>query len=69
MVLKSLLFSLHHLAPSRGHLSLKSIEETFFFLLLGLHVQRMEVSRLGVKLDLQPLAYTTAHSNARSPTP
>ena len=27
---------------------------------LGLHLQHMDVPRLGVKLDLQLLAYTTA---------
>ena len=37
-----------------------------FFFYLGLHPQHMEVPRLGVKLELQPLAYTTAHSNAGS---
>ena len=31
-----------------------------FFLFLGLHLQHMEVPRLGVKLELQLLAYTTA---------
>lgn len=54
-----------------------------FFCFLGLHLLHMEVSRLGVKLELQQLAYTTAtatpdpsricdytaaHSNARSLT-
>ena len=35
---------------------------TFFFFLsfLGLHPWHMEVSRLGVELELQLLAYTTA---------
>ena len=32
----------------------------FSFLLLGLHPQHMEVPRLGVKLELQLLAYATA---------
>ena len=41
---------------------------------LGPHLQHMEVPRLGVKSELQPLAYTTAHSNVGSelclqPTP
>ena len=34
------------------------IKLTFFF--LGLHVQHMEVTRLGVELELQLLAYATA---------
>ena len=32
----------------------------FFFVFLGLHLQHMEVPRLGIKLELQLLAYTTA---------
>ena len=32
----------------------------FFFVFLRLHLQHMEVPRLGVKLELQLLAYTTA---------
>ena len=32
----------------------------FSFLLLGPHLQHMEVSRLGVESELQPLATTTA---------
>ena len=41
----------------------------FFFLpFLGPLPQHMEVPRLGVKLELQLLAYDTAHSNARSLT-
>ena len=32
----------------------------FFFCFLGLHPRHMEVPRLGVKLELQLLAYTTA---------
>ena len=44
----------------------------FFF--FSLRLQHMEVPRLGVKVELQIPAYTTAHSNARSephlqPTP
>ena len=31
-----------------------------FLLVSGLHLQHMEVPRLGVKLELQLLAYTTA---------
>ena len=31
----------------------------FFFFFLGPHPQHMEVPRLGVELELQPLAYTT----------
>ena len=34
-----------------------------FFGFLGLHLQHMEASRLGVELELQLLAYTIAHSN------
>ena len=32
----------------------------FCFVFLGLHPQHMESPRLGVKLELQPLAYATA---------
>ena len=32
----------------------------FFFFFLGLYPQLMQVPRLGVKLELQPLVYTTA---------
>ena len=32
----------------------------FFLLFLGVHPQHMEVPRLGLELDLQLLAYTTA---------
>ena len=32
----------------------------FFFFFLGLHLRHMEVSRLGVESELEPLAYTTA---------
>ena len=31
-----------------------------FFCFLGPHLQHMEVPRIGVELELQPLAYTTA---------
>ena len=31
-----------------------------FFVFLGLHLQHMEVPRLGIELELQPPAYTTA---------
>ena len=34
----------------------------------GLQVQHIKVPRLGVKLELQLLSYTTAHGNARSLT-
>ena len=34
--------------------------EFFFFVFLGLHLQHMEVPRLGVELELQLLAYITA---------
>ena len=46
-------------------------QEVFFFFLcffLGPHPQQMEVPRLGVQSELQWLAYTTAHGNARSLT-
>ena len=36
------------------------IKENFFVCFLGLHPWHMEVPRLGVKLELQLLAYTTA---------
>ena len=40
----------------------------FFFVFLGPHPRHMEVPKVGVKSELQLLAYTT--SNARSePTP
>ena len=32
----------------------------FFFVFLGLHMQYMEVPKLGVELELLPLAYATA---------
>jgi len=53
-----------------GHFSLLF----FFFLLLGLHLQHMEVPRLGVESELQLLAYTTATAMSESephlqPTP
>ena len=37
-------------------------------LFLGLHPWHMDVPRLGVELELQLLAYTTAQDNARSLT-
>ena len=40
----------------------------FFFPFLEPHLWHTEVPRLGVKSELQELAYTTAHSNARSPS-
>ena len=39
-----------------------------FVCFLGPHPWHMEVPRLGVQLELQLLAYTTAHGNARSLT-
>ena len=36
------------------------------FCFLGLHLWHVEVPRRGVELEMQLLAYTTAHSNARS---
>ena len=35
-------------------------EEIFFFVVLGLQPQRMEVPRVGIKLELQLLAYAKA---------
>jgi len=32
----------------------------YFFVFLGRHPQHMEVPRLGIESELQPLAYTTA---------
>ena len=40
----------------------------YYFVFSGLHLQCMEVPRLGIELELLPLAYTTAHGNARSLT-
>jgi len=37
-----------------------SLKKNFFFLILGLHPQHMEVPRLGVKSELQLPAYATA---------
>ena len=39
-----------------------------FFCSLGPHPPHMEVPRLGVELELQLAAYTTAHDNVRSLT-
>ena len=36
-----------------------STKYIFFLSFLGLHLQHMEVPRLGVELELQPKAYTT----------
>ena len=50
-------------------------EKKFFFVFFsGLHPRHMEVPRLGVELELQPLASHHSHSNTRSepclqPTP
>ena len=38
----------------------------FLFLVGGTHPRPVEAPRLGAELELQLLAYTTAHSNARS---
>ena len=38
------------------------------FVFLGPHLRHMEIPGLGVQLELQLPAYTTAHSNARSLT-
>ena len=60
---------------------MKVLERAIFFFFLGLHPRHMEVSRLGVELELQLQAYTTmgdpsctsatyttAHGNAESLT-
>lgn len=39
---------------------------SFFSFFLRLHLRHMEVLRLGVELELQLPAYTTATSDARS---
>ena len=36
----------------------------FFFCFLGLHLQLMDVPKLGVESELQPPAYTTATATA-----
>ena len=41
---------------------------TYFFFFLGPHQQHMEIAKLGVELELQLQAYTTALSNTRSLT-
>ena len=41
-----------------GPCLINTLKKFFFF--LGLHPRHMEVPRLGVELELQPLAYTTA---------
>ena len=63
---KILMYLTHIWAKGRGIL--------FFCLFLGLHLQHVEVPRLGVRSELQMPAYTTVISNARpelrlSPTP
>ena len=40
----------------------------YIYCFLGAHLWHMEVPRLGVKLELQLPAYTTAHSSAGSLT-
>ena len=56
--------------PQANSLSLLLIPEDcpslffFFFIFLGLHPRHMEVHRLGVKSELQLLAYTTAAATA-----
>ena len=46
---------------------------SLFFCFLGLHSRNMEVPRLGIKLELQLLAYAIAHSTTATaclrPTP
>ena len=60
-----------HLTPNshqRPHIFLFIFLFFYFLLFFKLYLWHMEVSRLGVKLELQLLAYATAHSNARSLT-
>ena len=47
---------------------LRSYFFSFLFVFLGPHPRHTEVARLGVELELQLLAYATAHGNARSLT-
>ena len=46
----------------------KPVWPFLFFLVLGPHLQPMEVPRLGVRSKVQLPAYTSAHSNAGSLT-
>ena len=39
---------------------MQSLPFFFFFFFLGPHPRHMEVPRLGVESEIQPLAYTTA---------
>ena len=47
----------------------QSIHSFFKISFLGLHLQHMEGPRLGVKLELQLLAYTTAKATEDLPQP
>ena len=49
-------------------LTLRLMSFFFFFLRAKNKVWHMEVPRLGIESELQLLAYTAAHSNARSLT-
>ena len=56
---------------SKSYLFVPRVSEPFFFfsfVFLGPHPRHMETPRLGVKLELQLLACTTAHSNTGSLT-
>ena len=56
------LHHLHHGTASRGHFPFCFCIYllSFLFFFLGLHLSHMEVSRLGIKLELQLLDFTTA---------
>ena len=54
--------------PTGCQASLFPIWSQGLFFSLGLHLQRMEVPRLGAESELQLPAYTTAHGNAGSLT-
>ena len=63
--LSSLFFPFINLSKDLSVLLMFLNSQTFFFFphFLGLHLQHMEVPRLGVELELQLLAYTTAMGN------
>ena len=70
-------FSKHHLFFRYAHASacvlgldsdFLSFSFLFFFVFLGPHLRHMEVSRLGVELELQLPAYTTARATG-DPSP
>ena len=52
----------------------KKKKDYYYYFFLGLHLRYMEIPRLGVKLELQLLAYSHSHNNVGSkpslrPTP